>query len=437
MKTVQKIFFAIIVVGMLSVIVFTNTKKDAVSDIDNRKLVAWKGDIEPYFKDRLGFRSQMINFYIVLNDRLFHEMIHPIYEYGQDGYVFFRFGKEAYDEEFIDLFCRYLRQVQDYCKQRGVKFLYCLNPAKVSVYSQFLPVWYSYEGRFHLLMIDALEKYGVHYIDNVAFLQEKSKTVQVFNPKYDAGHWNDWGAFYGTNHLLEEIAKDYPEVRRHEVGDFDIDTIVEKSLPVSLFIVNEKVPKMNLLNKNIAYIGDQYRGIHLHPRYGAFTGWQVESQQGPDVLFFHGSYYNSRIKFYQDRFHKVTGVHNYENFLDFDYYHNLFKADYVILETAEYATSAAYFDKEKLRTKVLNQPYDSVCGIVHERHAVKELKDYQTIEKEALLTISFAVPGSVAFGYLFVGKEEYDLQVNGDRAEVTLKKTDYDEKQASVVLFSV
>lgn len=435
MKTVQKIFFAIIVVGVLSVIVFTNTKKDAVSDIDNRRLVAWKGDIEPYFKDRLGFRSQMINFYTVLNDRLFHEMIHPSYEYGRDGYVFFRFGKEAYDEGFIDLFCRYLKQVQDYCKQRGVKFLYCLNPAKVSVYSQFLPVWYPYEGRFHLFMIDALEKYGVHYIDNVAFLQKKSKTVQVFNPKYDAGHWNDWGAFYGTNHLLEEIAKDYPEVRRHEVEDFDIDTIVEKSLPVSRFIVNEKVPNMNLLNTNIAYIGDQYRGIHLHPKHGAFTGWQVESLQGPDVLFFHGSYYNSRIKFYQDRFHKVVGVHNYENFLDFDYYYNLFKADYVILETAEYATSAAYFDKEKLQTKILNKPYGSVLNKVHERYVVKDLKAYQKEAKEALLTISFAVPDSVAFGYLFVGKEEYDLQVNGDRAEVTLKRTDYDEKQVSVALF--
>lgn len=437
MKTVQKIFFAIIVVGVLSVIVFTNTKKDAVSDIDNRRLVAWKGDIEPYFKDRLGFRSQMINFYTVLNDRLFHEMIHPIYEYGRDGYVFFRFGKETYDEEFIDLFCRYLSQVQNYCKQRGVKFLYCLNPAKVSVYSQFLPVWYPYEGRFHLLMIDALEKYGVHYIDNVAFLQEKSKTVQVFNPKYDAGHWNDWGAFYGTNHLLEEIAKDYPAVRQHEVGDFDIDTIVEKSLPVSLFIVNEKVPDMKQRNWEIVYIGDQYNGIYRHPKHQAFTALQTDNPELPDVLFFHGSYYNGndRVKFYQDRFHRVVGVHNYENFLDFDYYFNMVKPDYVILETAEYATNVAYFNQEKLQTKILNKPYDSVMNKVHERYVVKDLKSYQKEDKEALLTISFAIPDSVAFGYFFVGKDEYDLQVNGDRAEVTLKKTDYDEKQASVALF--
>ena len=30
----------------------------------------------------------MITAYTVLNDRLFGKMVHPIYEYGKDGYVF-------------------------------------------------------------------------------------------------------------------------------------------------------------------------------------------------------------------------------------------------------------------------------------------------------------------------------------------------------------
>ena len=46
-------------------------------------------------------------------------------------------------------------------------------------------------------MYEKLEEYGVNYITNEYVLKEKSETEQVFNVKYDAGHWNDLGAFTG------------------------------------------------------------------------------------------------------------------------------------------------------------------------------------------------------------------------------------------------
>ena len=104
MKTVKIIFFCVIA-GFLMLAVFTtNTKSDAVSEIDNRHLVKWKGDIDPYCQDRIGFRDKMINFYTVYNDFVFNEMVHPTYEYGKDGYVFFRYRKESNDKEFVNLF---------------------------------------------------------------------------------------------------------------------------------------------------------------------------------------------------------------------------------------------------------------------------------------------------------------------------------------------
>lgn len=436
MKTIQRIFLAILFLGVVSVLVCINTEKDAVSAIDNRKLARWKGDIEPYFKDRLGFRDKMINFYTVYNDRLLGEMVHPFYEYGKDGYIFRKVEKEVYDEEFLDFFCRYLRQIQDYCEQRGAKFIYERNPSKPSVYTRYLPAGYKYKAYFYTYMSEKLDEYGVRYVDNVKYLREKSKTVQVFDKKYDAGHWNAWGTFYGTNNLLAEIAKDYPTVQKHELFDFEIDTIVQKTLGVSFFAINEKVPAFKLRSDSAQWV-HAYQGIEINREHPAFAAYQIDNIQLPDVLFFQSSYYNKDDgnKFYRDRFRHVVIVHCYQNILNFDYYFNLVKPNYVVLETGEYAVEPYYFDKEKLRTKVLNKPYDSVMNKVHERYVVKDLKAYQKEDKEALLTISFAVPDSVAFGYLFVGKEEYDLQVNGDRAEVTLKKTDYDEKQASVALF--
>ncbi|MCH5243515.1 MAG: hypothetical protein J1F29_01265 [Lentimicrobiaceae bacterium] len=436
MKTVKIIFFVCIAGFVLAAVFSTNIKPDAVSVIDNRNLVKWKGDIDPYFRDRIGFRDKMINWYTVYNDRVFNEMVHPVYEYGRNGYVFLKFQQENYDKEFIDLFCRYIRLAQDYCTQRSVVFLYVYNPSKISVYDQYLPRGYQYKNDCYALMRENLSYYGVHYVDNLSYLKEISKSLGVFNRKYDAGHWNDWGAFYATNHMLEEIAKDYPEVRQYELDDFEIDTVVAKSLPVSVFIVNEKVPDMKLCNNDFTYVGDRYRGIYLHPKHQAFGAWQTENKQRPDVMFFHGSYYNSRIKFYQDRFHKVVGIHNYENFLNFDYYFNLVKPDYVILETAEYTLNDKFFDKQVLKTKVLNPPYDSVAQDLHEKLVAADLKDYEEEDQGKLIKISFSVPENMTFGYLFVGKTEYDLQLNGKTAKVTLLKTEYDKDSVSVALFA-
>lgn len=71
------------------------------SEIDNRMLAenpfhaeakiegnGMSGAIENYINDRLGFRNQMILGYTILNDKLFGKMVHPTYQYGQNGYVF-------------------------------------------------------------------------------------------------------------------------------------------------------------------------------------------------------------------------------------------------------------------------------------------------------------------------------------------------------------
>lgn len=436
MKTVKIIFFCVIVGFVLLALVTTNTNPDAVSEIDNRPLVKWKGDINPYFQDRLGFRDEMINWYTVCNDRVFNEMVHPSYEYGKDGYVFFKFRKENYDEEFIDLFCRYIRQVQDYCTQRGLKFVYSRNPSKPSVYTQYVASGYQYRARFHSLMTERLDFYGVHYVDQTPLLCEISKTEQVFNRQYDAGHWNDVGAFYATNHLLEEMAKDFPCIRLHELSDFDIEMVLQKSLPVSLFVINEKVPYYTLRHDLAELISQEYKGLEMHKTYPVWEVYQTKNEECPNVLFFSSSYYNTRNRFYHDRFYKVAAIHCYQNFLNFDYYFNIFKPDYVVLETGEYAVHAGYFSKDVLQKKVLNPPYDSVAGNPHENLKLSDLKDYKEEDREELVKVSFSVSEDMAFGYLFVGKTEYDLQLNGKTAEITLLKTEYDKEAVSVALFS-
>lgn len=438
MKILRWMFLTIFIGILFLTLLMTNTTPGAISKIDNRKLASWGwrlSDIKGYVEDRIGFRDQMINLYTVLNDRLFHEMVHPIYEYGQNGYIFFKVKEEVYDGQWVDLFCRYLRSVQDYCESRDAGFVYCLNPAKTTTYREFLPRGYVYRHKFYDMMRDNLEKYRIHYVDNVGFLEEKSRKDQVFNRKYDAGHWNDLGAFHATNHMLEAIRETYPEVGLLTMDDFVQDTVVAESLPVSRFIVNEKVPDFVLKDMSVIDASGIYSGLLLNPSYPFFSFFQTGKDSLPRVMFFHGSYYNSRTKFYKNRFSSVAGIHNYQNFLNFDYYFNIFKPDYVILETAEYATSSGYFDPVLLRTKKLNPPYKEVREEKHRSQVLDSLQDHKIEKIGELVRISFVVPGQVSFGYLFCDGEEYDLEICGNLAKVSLLSKSWNESKAEIVLF--
>ena len=426
-----------------------NWEKDSISPIDNRKLTEFgleSGDktsmIESFVKDRIGFRSGSIDLYTELNDTLFGEMVHPTYMYGKDGYIFAKVVAEVVDKEFIDTFCSYLQKVQQYCTDRDVPFLYCINPSKTTVYNRYLPAGYTYRNDFLENLYESLERYGIHYISNVELLTDKSMTEQVYNVKYDAGHWNDLGCFYGTNHMLGEISKNFPAVKPHTKEDFEIFQKEETTLPVSHFQIQEQVPfYVNKGEEHVTNCAEAFSSIRLDKNYHAFGVFENRNpgfENLPKVLFFHGSYYNSRVQFYNTSFQESYQVHNYQNFIDFDYYFNLFKPDCVILETAEYATTCSYFDPERLQEKQLNPPYETVKHVVHAERNMEEL-EYTIDTKDAITTVSLELERPYSYGYLLLGEEEFDLQISGTLAQYSIrteKLKDGLENGGRVALFS-
>lgn len=69
----------------------------------------------------------MINAYTKAMDSLFNYMIHPSYQYGQDGYVFSKLSREGFDSEYQDTFSNFILKIQDYCNSRDINFYMLLN----------------------------------------------------------------------------------------------------------------------------------------------------------------------------------------------------------------------------------------------------------------------------------------------------------------------
>lgn len=376
MKCIKIIFTVLFAIILLVPIAAFNFDEDAVSAIDNRQLaqnpLEVDGDltqnIQDYVNDRIGLRDEMILAYTLLNDRLFDKMVHPSYVYGKEGYVFGAgLDVETQYTEFHEAFADMVKKIQDYCDERNVPFLFVFNPAKPAVMTEYVPTGINYNRDWVEQFFDALDKRGVRYLDNTAVLREKfEEGIMVFNQKYDANHWNDWGAYYGTQAMLEELRKDLPSIHITQTEELDISETLETSLPVSEFPINEMVPSITVKTPVQNISGVYSKELELNPSYKTFGYYvnQTRLEEGaPRALVFQGSYMNVYgYKYMANSFGEYIHVHDYQNVMDFSYYYNIFQPDCVIFEVAEYTFLNMYFNYESMCAMQLNPTLESAVS---------------------------------------------------------------------------
>lgn len=435
LKTIKiiSIFLCAIIIA-LPVVGF-NFKENAVSAIDNRTLAPWPlsekagGDltenIENYINDRIGFRDKMIRSYTVLNDRLFHKMVHPSYVYGKDGYVFGA-GMTVYDEfsQYHVIFADMVKKIQDYCEDRGVPFVFVFNPAKPAVYSEYIADGFNYNRSWVPLFLQELDARGIHYVDNTeTMLAKKQEGVAVFNQKYDASHWNDLGAFYGVNAILEALNRMDPRVHVNSEDEFFLSNRIETSLPVSDFPIHEEVPVVDYRSQNsISRTGDYEGELELDPvnSYFFYTENPDRAEDsGVRCLVFQGSYMNGYgYKSMVNSFSEYIAVHDYQNVINFPYYFNIFKPDCVVFEVAEYTFDDHYFDHEKMQAISYNMPFEQVESEEILRNPLNT-EEIVVEQGETLTKIQWNTSEQYDCGWMFLG-EEYDLIANENGYTVTV-----------------
>lgn len=415
------LFFSIIMVPVL----LFNFEEGVISEIDNRELAQnpflkekdgeedLTQNIENYISDRIGLRDEMILAYTVLNDRIWGEMVHPSYIYGEDGYIFGA-GLTVYPcyDDYHEVFANMVEQVQKYCTERDVPFLFVFNPAKPAVLTSHLPKGMNYDRSWVDLFLEALDDRGVRYIDNTELLQEKVKEGQVvFNQKYDANHWNDLGALYGSNNILETLKKDIKEIH---ICDMEEDVVMSENLQTTLlaskFPIHEMVPQVSL-NMDVMDITEKYREeLVINPSFPSFQYYinsKRKKEGAPRALVFQGSYMNGLgTKYLQNGFGEYISVHDYQNIINFPYYFNIFKPECVVFEVAEYTFTDAYFNFERMNAIRFNPELRNAMDLGDEYFQNLELGQNEiAIEKEKVLTkvVWTEVNNRVAFGWLRLG----------------------------------
>lgn len=457
MRKIKMLFILAFFVVLLVPVVFMNYEKKAISKIDNRALAvnpfdtAKKGkpiphkNFENYVSDRIGFRNESIRNYITWNEKLFGVLIHPNYEYGKNGEVFFRrmSGECESREGYYDVFAKAVVNMKNYCKTRGIPFIFMFEPLKNSVLKEQIPKGINYDNSWTKVLFEKLQKKGVVVVDNTKILTEKTrKGERVFNKKFDSGHWNMLGAFYGINNVLKEMKLSKPQICLNKFEDFSISKIKERYLLLSKFQIDEYVPEFVSKKKKEISILNLYGEVDVHKQHRYFNYFINNSmlkQEGIRVLVFQGSNINNSHygawSLFANAFKEYIAVHDYQNVLNLDYYVNLFNPDYVIFETAENSCRNEYYDYEKMRS--LNLPgvlSDYDYFLTKKITGVDDIKVSKIIKKTTTVFCVENVPDTVRYVFLKTEREHDMHKVGKGKYTLTVRNCD-DNMSNGVITF--
>ena len=436
MRAIKSFVIIVFVLMILTPVAMMNTEPNSISKIDNRALAKFpfgedapKGDmtknIENYVQDRIGFREEMILAFTMLNDTLFGKMVHPTYCYGKDGYIFLNIEPNVHYGEYHACFAEMVKQIQTYCEKRNVPFLFAFEPLKNSVLKQYLPRGVNYDNDWVKTFLRTLREKNINYIDNTVVLIQKTLSGEVvFNKKFDAGHWNDLGAFYGVNNILTAMREQVSTIHVNSMNEFTVTQNLETSLLVSEFPIHEYVPAFSFKyiaeeNKTNLYVDElerstQYRG------FSCFINNERRKQGCPKVLVFQGSYMNGMgNKYLRNSFGEYIAVHNYQNVINFPYYFNIFKPDCVLFEVTEHTLNNDYFDMKRMKSMNLNPPLADVLPNNDEQleHRVLNTSEIKVEEGKMLAKITWTGAPKGGFVWLVLGDEEFDMIRKQDKAD--------------------
>lgn len=405
MKIAQRVTILLFTLLILVPLATFNFEPESISEVDNRMLAenpftsrekGLKQRIEKYVNDRIGLRDEMILGYTILNDRLFGKMVHPSYSYGKDGFVFgggvtVDVAYNEYHEAFADM----VKQIQNYCEARNVPFLFVFEPAKPAVLREYIAEGIHYDRGWVDVFFQALDERNIRYVDNTVTLTEKHRDGEmVFNQKYDANHWNDLGALYGCNAVLEELQEDFPQIHLTQEGDYTIDKELQSSLQTSRFPIHEEVPKISIgfgsLDDQTEKYSAELERNNSFREFGYIVNEERLAEGSPRALVFQGSYMNLYgYKFLENGLGQYIYVHDYQNILNIDYYFNIFQPECVVFEVAEYTFLDVYFSYDKMVALDLNDSLESSltdCELIDEK---LHTNDIVVEEGEALTKITW------------------------------------------------
>jgi hypothetical protein len=220
-------------------VAFVNTKKEKISDAENRKLADFpklfdsngsfntklKEEFDTWLNDNIGFRSYFVKTHTVLKVKFLHMSTNPTVHFGNDGWYFYTpdhnldIAKGTYPltDEMLRKIASTQQEISDYYRKQNISYFLLLTPSKASIYPEYIS-----GGNYSIreTPIDIVTNYlkthtTVNVINSKPYLINDKNKGLVFQKRNT--HWTTLGSYAAYKAILE---------RMNETGDTDAQPVI-------------------------------------------------------------------------------------------------------------------------------------------------------------------------------------------------------------------
>lgn len=297
-------------------------------------------DFEVWLNDRFGFRKMYIGFYETLirtfqptrveNDKYFS---------GQDDWLFFKGNNSIENFQGINLYEDYELQTikntlverNEWFKANGIEYYIYIAPDKHNIYGEYYPEY------INKISDDSKVKQLLELLKDtdikVIYSYDKLISEKESNLLYYKGdtHWNELGAFFGYEDLMEAIKKDFEELDVLSLSDFNLYYDTEKQSNTEEML-SYNIEDIEYPRLDFAY--DTSYEFIVNSRFGS-EGIITENENSDlDVIVLRDSFANDLERYISETFGRVHFLW-YETFYDQKDYILEYQPDIVVDEVVE------------------------------------------------------------------------------------------------------
>ncbi len=207
-----------------------NRKKADKPVFDITNLDGYTKKYDTYYTDNFNLRNNLVSLKSKLDFSIFK--ISPVpyrVTFGRDGW--FYATKSAANYKGLNLFTKTELELlkmeleirTKWANERGIQYYAVIIPNKMNIYPEYLPnqiVKVSDSTRYDQII--ALDNYyDINVVDvRKNLLLHKDGEHQLYQSTDD--HWNDFGAYYGYQEIMNRLNNKFPELSPKPLSDYKI-----------------------------------------------------------------------------------------------------------------------------------------------------------------------------------------------------------------------
>lgn len=217
---VNRIVFTVAIFALLLVPFVGMIWAPTDESIENRELVSWPeiydeeaglnvgilSQMGDYFSDHFAYRVPMIDAGAHLYAGLFGVSTADTVIVGDEGWLYYAGTLNDYQnraplrEGEMRNIAHNLKMFQDYCEERGARFVFAIAPNKNTLYGADMPFYYPSVSSNDMEQLQGqLESFGVNYVDLFSTLGADDERLYF----YRDSHWTEKGALIVHDALAE------------------------------------------------------------------------------------------------------------------------------------------------------------------------------------------------------------------------------------------